>query len=190
MSFLVRRNIDFFQRIINQNYYEGIIIFILIDILSIVVAPVTSIPLVPVASNTYGIFLTFIFYMVGGFIGSLIAFWIGRNYGKNFAAKFISVKRAEEVAKKLPEKNLILTIVLLRIATPADLLSYALGIFTKISYKIFIITLILGTIPAAIFFPVLGSLSLKYEIIGWIAGITITIIILYFLFRRKKSVKS
>ena len=156
------------------------------DILAIVIAPVTSLPLIPIASNTYGVFITTVFFSIGGIIGSLIAFWIGRTYGKRIVKNIISIEEAEEVSEAINKKNLFLSLIIMRIVVPADVLSYTLGIFTRVRYRIYIPTMILGTIPGAFYFSYLGSLPLFYQFIGWIGGIIMLVLILWLTFGKGK----
>lgn len=187
VSYFVQKNILFLTDIIEKNYTLGLVIFTLVDILSIVIAPVTSIPLIPLASNTYGVLVTAIFYSIGGIIGSIIAFWIGRTYGKGIVKKIVSIEEAEEVSEAINKKNLFFSLILMRIIVPADVLSYALGIFTRVGYGIYISTLIIGTIPGAFYFSYIGSLPWFYQIFGWIAGIIVLVFILWLTFRTRKQ---
>lgn len=186
ISYLVQKNIVFFDNLITSHYALGIFIFIFAEVLAIVVAPITSLPLIPIASNTYGPLLTAFFYILGGIVGSFIAFWIGKTYGKNLVKKLVSIERAEEVSAAIPKKNLFVSLVLLRIVVPADILSYALGIFTEVGYGMFLLTLVVGTIPGAFYFSYLGALPLGYQILGWVGGLVFLVTVLYFMFRKKE----
>lgn len=186
VSYFVEQNIQFLINLIEGNYVLGLIIFTLADILSVVIAPVTSLPLIPIASKTYGVLITTIFFSIGGIIGSLIAFWIGRKYGKSLVKKIISIDEAEEVSEAINKKNLFFSLILLRIVVPADVLSYALGIFTNVKYGMYILTLVLGIIPGALYFAYIGSLPWEYQIFGWLAGIIVLVLILWITFKKKK----
>jgi len=186
VSYFVQTNLIFLSKLIKDNYILGLFIFTLVDILSIVVAPVTSIPLIPIVANTYGVLITTIFFSIGGVIGSLIAFWIGKRYGKDLVKKIISIEEAEEVSGAINKKNLFFSLILLRIVVPADVLSYTLGIFTNIKYGMYISTLIIGIIPGAFYFAYVGSLPWLYQLIGWVVGIIVLILILWVTFRKKE----
>jgi uncharacterized membrane protein YdjX (TVP38/TMEM64 family) len=140
------------KSLIEKYYYLGMFFFILIETLSIVLAPLTSTPLVPIASQTYGIWITFILFYIGNFIGSLIAFILAKTYGKKIVSNFISLEKAEDIVDGLSKRHKFLSLVILRVIIPADILSYSLGIFTKINYRIFLITLLVGSIPGSLYF--------------------------------------
>jgi len=185
VSYFVEQNIDSLGKLIRENYALGLFIFTLADILSVVIAPITSLPLIPIASNTYGVLITTIFFSIGGIVGSLIAFWIGRKYGKNLVKKIISIDEAEEVSEAINKKNLFFSLIVLRIVVPADVLSYALGIFTNVKYGMYVLTLIIGIIPGAFYFAYIGSLPWEYQIFGWVAGIIVLVSILWGTFRKR-----
>lgn len=185
VSLIVNHNLGFFKDLIQDNYILGIVVFILFEVVSIVIAPITSIPLIPIASMTYGVFLTSIFNIVGGIIGSMIDFWIGRSFGKRFAARFVSIEQAESAIQAISKKNKFLTMIILRMIAPPDVLSYGLGIFTKIGYGFFIITMIIGIVPGSVYIAFLGSLPILYQLAGWILGAIIILLTLAILFRKK-----
>ncbi|PIN91305.1 hypothetical protein COU57_01195, partial [Candidatus Pacearchaeota archaeon CG10_big_fil_rev_8_21_14_0_10_32_14] len=62
------------------------------------------------------------------------------------------------------------SIVLLRIVLPTDGLGYALGLFSNVKMKPYVIATILGTIPFAIIFTYLGTLNVLYQIIGFVVA--------------------
>ena len=186
VSLIVQNNLIFIKAIITNHFYLGIFVFIVLEISSIVIAPITTIPLLPVASNAFGWPLTFLLSFISWTIGSLIAFIIAREYGKPFVEKFMSLEQAVEFKEYFPKKHIFIGLIVLRIIIPADVLSYALGLFTKIDYKTYIITLIIGTIPSAFFFSYLGSLPILFQSIGWIIGITILFILVKITIKRAK----
>ena len=190
VSILVRQNLDFFHSLIESHYVLGIFVFIFLEIISIVAAPITSLPIIPIASNTYGILLTSLFYFIGGVIGSIIAFFIGKKFRNNLLGKIVSLEDIELIEKAIPKKNYFWTLVLMRIVIPPDVLSYTLGIATSTKYNLFIWTTVIGTIPSAFFFSSLGVLPLPYQIIGWIFGVAVLIALLKILFRKKLKNKS
>lgn len=167
VSYLTRQNIDFLKNLIG-NDFRGVLIYILITIFAIVFAPVSMMPLIPIAANLYGIFYSALINIIGWTIGSIIIFFICRKYGVSLVKKFISLEKVYEWENKLPKKNLFLTLILLRMTIPVDILSYALSLFTKINFKTYALTTIIGIIPFAFVFSYLGTISIIYQIIGFI----------------------
>src|SRR3989338_2140028 len=149
-SYLVRQNIDFLKSIIGNDF--GILFYILIAIFAVVVEPISMMPLIPLASNIFGWIYAAIFSIVGWTIGSFIVFFISRKYGVPLIRKFVSLEKLEKLENKIPKENLFLDLILLRMIIPVDILSYALGLLTKVDFKTFALTTIIGIIPFAFVF--------------------------------------
>ncbi len=167
VSYYTRQNIEFLKGLIG-NDFRGILIYILITIFAIVFAPVSMMPLIPLASNIYGIFFSAIINIIGWTIGSFIVFFICRKYGVKLIKKFVSLENIYKWENKIPKKKVFFTLILLRMTVPVDILSYALSLLTKINFKTYAITTIVGIIPFAFVFSYLGTIPAIYQIIGFI----------------------
>ena len=162
----------------------GIFIYLLLVVSSVVFAPVTFIPLIPVASSIFGASHTAIYTVIGWSLGSLIAFSIAQDYGKPVVKKFASLKKIEEIQELVPGEAIFLNIVLLKIFFPIDLLNYALGVLTKMKKLNFFLASILSSIPFAFFFSFAGELDILQQIIIFIFGGGIFILFSYLYLRR------
>ncbi len=178
VSFIIQRNIESFQNLLQDYKTAGIFIYILLGILSTVFAPLTSVPLIPLASNLYGWFLTGVYSIIGWFIGSLIAFYIARKYGKPYVKKLVSLNEIRGLEKTVSKKRKFWGLIFIRMFLPVDLLTYALGIFTNIGFRTFSITTFIGIIPFAFILSYLGYLPILYQIAGWIIFLSIIFIVL------------
>ena len=143
------------------------IIYVLLVVLSIVIAPLTSIPLIPIVSQVWGVFLAAILTLIGGVIGSITAFYLARKYGKEYIEKFVSLDEVEKIEKVLPKKHVFFGLLGLRIVVPADILSYSLGLFTAIGFKMFFATTIIGLIPESFIFAYIGALPIINQTIPY-----------------------
>jgi len=181
-SYLAQTNLEVLENLIS-NDIAGMIIYTLLEIASIVIAPVTTLPLIFIASSLWGWFLTGILNVIGWVIGSILAFFIARKYGVRIIKKFVSIKKVYEMQNKIPTEHFFWSVVFLRLVIPADLLSYALGLFTKMSTKNYLLSTIIGIIPAAFLYAYLGAIPAEYLVIvflivgilivsGWITRIT------------------
>jgi uncharacterized membrane protein YdjX (TVP38/TMEM64 family) len=179
-AFLTQQYTETLQELIMGYDFAGIILYILAIILAIVVAPFTSIPLIPLAVSLWGIFWTVIISVFGWTLGSMLAFWIARKYGSGIVRRFVSLEKIKENYKHIPENNLFWYLIFLRAVTPVDILSYALGLFTDIGWKIYFFTTLLGVIPATVILAYLGSVPVHYQIAAFVVGIVIIIPIILF----------
>lgn len=150
--------------IIDNRGPESVIMYILLTIIATIVAPLSAIPFIPVASSIWGPFIVAIANIIGWSIGALGAFYISRKYGRAFVEKMISKEKLESIESRLPEKNIFWTIILLRMTVPVDVLSYILGFFKNITWKLYIVTLV-GIIPFAFIFAYAGTLSVGFQIL-------------------------
>ena len=163
VSYYTRQNIEFLKELIG-NDFRGILIYLLITVFAIVVAPVSMMPLIPIASNLYGVFYAAIINIIGWTIGSFIVFFICRKYGKNLIKKFVSFEKLYEWESRIPKEKFFLTLILLRMSVPVDILSYALSLLTKINFRTYALTTIIGVIPFSFVFSYLGTIPLVYQL--------------------------
>ena len=164
-SYLVRTNIEFVQSLIKNNFL-GMMVYILITIIAVVIAPISMMPLIPIASNLWGWLNAGLINLIGWTLGSFIVFFICRKYGVDLIKKFVSLKSINKFESKIPKGNLFVDILLLRMIFPIDILSYILGLFSKVNFKIYSTATIIGLIPLAFIFSYLGTVKTLYQIIG------------------------
>ena len=151
-SYISQKNIYLFLDIASKYGISLVLIYIIFVALAIVIAPISAIPLLPLASNVFGWINAAIYSITGWFIGSLIAFLIARKYGKPIVGKLMNIKRLEEIEKIIPDKNVFISLIFLRMSIPVDILSYALGLFSTVHFRMFALTTFLGITPMAFVF--------------------------------------
>lgn len=184
ISFIIQENIEQLKPLIDLGAL-GMIIYFIIVIIGIIFAPLTTVPLWPLASNLWGWEIAGIINSTGWIIGGLIAFWIGRRYGEPLVKKLISLDQLRKYEKMMPEEDLLWAVILLRMTIPVDILSYGLGIFSKVKYKTHTLATIIGIPPIAFLASYVGLIQTKYQLL-----IAITIIDAYliaYLIRNRNS---
>ena len=185
-SVIIQANLPFLKLIIGKNIFSmGLYIFLLI--LAVVFAPLTLDPLIPLASNLWGWPLAGLLTLSGWLIGSMVAFEIARDYGTKLIGKFVSIDQLNRIESFIPEKNLFWGIVLLRIAIPIDIVSYALGLFSNISRTKYFFATLIGLIPAAFILAYIGALRLIFQIMFFllIGNIFLSIWIIFIVFKKE-----
>ena len=187
-SYYVNSNIEYIQKAIGFSYM-GMIIYVLISILSIVVAPISAIPLLPLATGLYGWFLAGTLSVIGWTIGAIISFQISRKYGVDLVKKIIPLKKITNFEKFIPEEHLFLTVVFLSMVVPVDGLSYFMGLFSKMSLKSFTFATIIGIIPFSFILAYSGTLPLEYQLIFSSIGLSVILIGLL-IAQHKKNIKN
>jgi len=164
LSFLVQRNLDFFRSFIDYSFW-GVVVYFFIVILAIVVAPISSVPLIPLMSGIFGWVFTAVVSVFAWTAGSIIAFYLAREYGAPIISKFVSLKQLHKLEKKIPAEDAFWTVLLLRMIVPVDILSYALGLFSQIKFSKYVLATFIGIIPVTFILAYAGSVSFKMQMI-------------------------
>ena len=174
------------RSMVMSNGYAGAGMYVLLTTMSVVIAPISTLPLIPLAAGIWGWFIAGILSIIGWMLGAQIAFMLARVFGKPFIQRIISLDKLNEYESRIPEKNMFWTVVLLRIIRPVDILSYALGLFSKIrSFPFFMATLI-GVTPFAFIFSYIGTLSSRLQVIIIIEVVAASLL---FLLYKKSGLK-
>lgn len=134
----------------------GSLIYIGLIALSVVVSPIPGAPLAVIAGALWGPIPAGIYSVTGGFLGSLIAYYLGRTLGRS-AIKALTGK-AIYFSKGRGEVYLGWLIFVSRLlpVLSFDLISYGAGI-TGLSLPIYASATLLGMIPSTFFLTYLGS---------------------------------
>ena len=187
VSIFVQRNLDYVRVLIGNGFFS-ILTYIFLLIFETVIAPVSAVPLLPVASGIWGWFWTAIFSIIGWTLGAVIAFALARSYGVPLVKKFISMKKLEKFENFIPKKNIFWGIAFLRMAVPVDVLSYALGLFSRIKFRDYTWATLIGIAPIAFVLSYVGTLSFYFQMIALFIAVDIILagLIIELLIKRKK----
>ena len=187
-SYFVQTNLDIIREYLGKNPLS---MFVYVDILIIatVIAPVDITALIPVASQLWGWLVTALLSLAGWWIGSIIAFALARKYGVPLVKKFISLEKIHKYENFIPKRNIFWSIVFLRITIPADVLSYALGLFSRVHIKTYALATLLGLAPLAFLLAYIGSLPVFYQIISFVIAVflIVVVIIIARAYKKKKG---
>ena len=142
----------------------GMLIYVLVTIVAIVIAPVSAMPLIPIAVTMWGSLVGGILSIIGWSIGAVIAFYIARRFGYRFVGKFVKLRKVQTYADKVNKSHFFWTVVLLRMVLPVDVLSYALGLFSKMSLGAYTLATIIGISPFALIFSYVADMPILVQI--------------------------
>ena len=174
-SYIVQNNLDFFKNYIGHGFL-GMITYTLIVVVSIVLAPINEVILMPVATALWGWFITALLTLLGLTLGSIIVFVLTRKYGAPLIRKLLPLDKIYKYERLMPQEHLFVGIILLRIAVPIDVVSYAIGLFTKIRFVPYFFATLIGFLPLAFFLAYIGTLPAHMQIIGFIVFLFVVII--------------
>ncbi len=126
----------------------GPILYIIIQIVQVVIFPIPGLVITLAGGFLFGWFLGGVDTLIGITVGSLIAFKIGRTFGRPFIEKFIGkqdIAHWEKYYKK-KEKLALFISRAIPLIVPSDLISYVASI-TPIKFKEYAWITFLGFIP-------------------------------------------
>jgi uncharacterized membrane protein YdjX (TVP38/TMEM64 family) len=134
--------------------------------------PITSLPLLPVASQVWGPVLAALITATGWLTGSVVAFILARRYGQELVKRFISEDVLEKTHEYFPsrEKGTFWFLAVLQVVLPVDVLCYGAGLFTDVPLKTYVGATALGMLPGAFFFAYAGTLPLVWQLAGLTLG--------------------
>jgi uncharacterized membrane protein YdjX (TVP38/TMEM64 family) len=173
---LARSHAEGLKHFIDAHRIEGVVVYILLNILDAVIAPGATLPLIPIAAHVWGSVPAAIVTTIGWTAGSLLAFYIARRWGSPIVKKLTSMERVKRLRQYVP-KHPFWSVVLLRLVVPMDVISYVLGLFTDMTWQSYALATALGLTPSAFILTSIGKTPRAYDIImfgiggavvGWI----------------------
>jgi len=129
------------------------LIFMVINILQVVITPFSHYVVGIAGGFLFGTWLGFLYNWVGRVIGTLIAFWLGRKFGRKIIKHLVKQEKLRKYDSFVDKGKFVLFLMYFLPLFPDDELSYFAG-FSSMKARIFIPLMILGHAS--------GSLSLAY----------------------------
>lgn len=166
-----------------KGYIEGLgnkayIVFFLLQLASIIIAPIPSNVSAVAGSIVFGMWESFIITTLAIISGSAIVFFLSRICGKAFVERFVSDKtlhKYEEIISS-PKGEIIIFLMLLLPFFPDDIINFLVGI-SSISFKRYFIILMLTRPWEILIACALGSEKLSMPLWGWGGVLLISAII-------------
>ncbi len=163
--------------------YLGMLIYVLLGITSTVIAPVSTLALIPIATALWGGLVTALLNTTAWTLGAVIAFLISRRYGKPLVEKYSNLEKIAKYERVLGTKHIFWHLVVLRIVIPVDVLSYAIGLFTSVKLTTYASATLLGVMPFAFILAYAPTLPFAFQM-----GIGVLILfVIYFGYKKIKS---
>lgn len=114
------------------------------------IVPLTFFPdsiLAMAGGIAFGVKNGFILALAGAILGSSLAFFLTRTFGRKYLKKYLEKKEGVHTLSKQIERKGFLVILLLRLTPiPFDIISYAAGL-SGVKYRDFWFATVLGAIP-------------------------------------------
>lgn len=165
------------------------LIFILIQIVQVVLTPISHYVVSLVGGFIFGIFQGFLYNWIGRVIGTAIAFYIGRKLGRRLVQRLVKPENLGKYDKLFEKGKIILFLMYFLPLFPDDELSYLAGI-SSIKTKAFIPIMLIGHIGGSLGLAFLGAGStfkdpwfIVFSAVTFLAGI------LFVIFSKKLKLK-
>lgn len=106
-------------------------VFFLSAVVAVLMPMLTNLPLVPLAVLAWGPWLSAAILLLGWVVGAGLSFLLGRHARHTILQRFPSVQRHAEIDRLIHPRHRLMSLVMLRMTFPVDVLSYALGLFSR-----------------------------------------------------------
>lgn len=167
----------------------GIIFFFLIQVLQVTFIPIPSFIPIIAGSLVYGPLISFLVGFLGTIVGSIIAFAIGRVFGKRLAYWIYGKETIDDLLEKTKgRENIVILLMFILPIFPDDIIALVAGM-TSMSWKFFMIATLAGrpwSILLTSFFMTGNIIPFKgWGIYVWIAIILLIVLAVYIVHKNK-----
>ena len=128
---LVREFAAPIQQVLAAHSQLGIVVFVATSVVAVLMPMATNLPLLPVAVLAWGPWWTAVLLLLGWVAGAALSFWLGRHARATILRHFPSVQRHADIDRLIHPRHRLASLVMLRMTFPVDVLSYALGLFSR-----------------------------------------------------------
>lgn len=168
----------------------GPIVFMILNAVSIVFAPVTALPFWAASLALYGFWQTLFYILISFNVGAVINFWIARKWGRPIVLKLVGKKGINEV-DKITEVVGLHTLLFVRLigGASSDYVAYAAGL-TNMKFRPYFLITFLATPPSMILnvYVIYGALSLKpIFIIFGLIGYTLSVVLPLWVYHHQRK---
>jgi len=166
------------NRVIKSFGPSSPLIFILLQIIQVVVAPVPGEAIEFLGGYVFGVWAGMVYSLIGLILGSGIAFGIARIFEKQAIEKFVAPGLRKKFDYLIGHQGVILSFLLFLIpGFPKDTLCYILGL-TPMHWGIFLIISTLGRIPGALLATLQGAKAFDQQYLTLIVLLVISALII------------
>ncbi len=163
------------------------LVYILIQILQVVIAPIPGGAIEFLGGYLFGVKAGFIYSMIGVMLGSWVAFSIARIFEKLAVEKFVSPQTMKKFDYLIGHEGVILSFLLFLIpGFPKDALCYILGL-TPMHTGIFLFIATVGRIPGTLLACLQGGKAFEHQYKAFLIllGISVLIILVFCIYHEE-----
>lgn len=148
------------QEALRGNAGLGIAVFFVTSAVAVLLPMFSNLPLVPLAVLAWGPWWTALILQLGWVTGAALSFTLGRHARAWILRHFPSVQRHADIDRLIHPHHRLWSLVMLRMTFPVDVLSYALGLFSRNTTSTEnMVSTALGAAPFGVLFALFPTLS-------------------------------
>lgn len=148
------------QAVLQAHPRLAIVVFVVTTVVAVLAPFLTNLPLVPLAVLAWGPAWTALLLLSGWVAGATLAFVLGRYAGRFILRHFPSATRHANIDRLIHPSHRLASLIVLRMTFPVDVLSYALGMFSRsTTLTENLVSTALGAAPFAVLFALFPALS-------------------------------
>ncbi len=151
------RNKVFMREMLNQWGVLAPLVFIVIQALQVVIAPIPGEVTGLLGGFVFGQWLGFVYSTVGLTSGSLLAFWVGRQIGAPLVRRLVNPETWARMGFIVEAEGAVLCFIIYLIpGLPKDIVCYLFGL-SPMPFSIFAVVSTLGRMPGTWFLSAQGA---------------------------------
>jgi uncharacterized membrane protein YdjX (TVP38/TMEM64 family) len=154
--------IVWFEGAIAQAPVLGMVLFVLLAMVSAMVAFFSSAIFSPIAIYAWGKAGTFVLLWLGWLLGGILSFCIGRFLGRSVVGMIIDEQKIAGWERELGARSRFIHILMFQAAVPSEIPGYILGIL-RYRFLLYLAALAITELPYAIATVYLGESFLQGE---------------------------
>ena len=178
--------IAWIEAIIVQAPVLGMASFVLLAMISAMVAFFSSAVFAPVAIYAWGKATTFALLWLGWLLGGILSFCVGRFLGRSVAGMIIDEEKIASWEQELRTRTRFIHILTFQAVVPSEVPGYVLGIL-RYRFSWYLTALAITELPYAVATIYLGEAFLEGESLVFILVGVVVIVLGLFLFRLLKK---
>jgi uncharacterized membrane protein YdjX (TVP38/TMEM64 family) len=173
------------QAAVSAHSVLGVVVFVATSAIAVLLPTLTNLPLLPVAVLAWGPWWTALLLLSGWIAGAALSFWLGRHARDVIVRRFPAVRRHADIDRLIHPQHRLLSLVLLRMTFPVDVLSYALGLFSqRTTLAENVVSTTFGAAPFALLFAWVPTMSPGAQAAVFIASTLAFVVYVAWVLRR------
>lgn len=145
-----------FKTFIDSLGWGGPVVYIAMILVAVVISQIPGVPLTIAAGALWGPLAGGLYSVIGGFLGSLTAYYLSRTLGRSAMKALTGRVVIFNESKSEMYLGILIFVTRLLPLFPFDIVSYAAGL-SGLSLRVYALATLLGMIPSTLLLTYLGS---------------------------------